>query len=72
MEAHAQDVDEEVDGIALEVALRPAPVAFFDDETGVGGQFEIARLGRDELDALLFEQWGQQVCNFQHAVTCCV
>jgi len=44
METHAQDVDEEVDGIALEVALRPAPVAFFEDETGVGGQLEIARL----------------------------
>src|ERR1051325_2015384 len=37
VEAHLENVDEEVDGIALEVALGPAPIAFFDDETGKGG-----------------------------------
>ena len=44
VEANAQDVDEEVNGVALQVALRPPPVAFLDDETGVGDQFKIASL----------------------------
>ena len=42
-------MDEEVDGVALEVALGPAPVALFEDETGEGGQLEVARLLSDEL-----------------------
>ena len=60
VEAHFEDVDEEVDGVAFEVALGPAPVAFFDDETGEGGQLEVARLRCDELQAALFQQGNQR------------
>ena len=59
MEAHAQDMDEEVNGVAIEVALRPAPVTIFDDETGIGGQNKIVRLARDELESAFFEQRNQ-------------
>lgn len=59
METQAQHLDEEVDGVAVEVALRPAPVAFFDDETGERGQLEVTRFLLDELDAAFLEQRGQ-------------
>lgn len=42
VEAHFEDVDEEVDGVTLQVVVGPAPVAFLDDQTWVGGQL-IAR-----------------------------
>ena len=38
VEGQAEDLDVEVNGIAGQMALGPAPVAVFDDETGVGGQ----------------------------------
>ena len=40
--------------VAGEVALGPAPVTVFDDQTGTGGQNEIARLVFDELDVANF------------------
>ena len=47
VEVHAQDVDKEVDGVAVEVSVRPAPVTFFDDQAGIGGQDKVARLFGD-------------------------
>ena len=33
----------EVNGVAREVALRPTPIAVFDEEAGIGGQHEITQ-----------------------------
>lgn len=44
MEGHPEHLDMEVDGVAVEIALGPAPVTVFDDETGIGGQNEVTRL----------------------------
>lgn len=60
MEGQAEDLDMEVNGVAGEVALRPAPVAVLDDETWKGGQDKIARLAGDELETMLFEQGNQR------------
>lgn len=59
VERQAEDLDVEVNGVAGQIALRPAPVAFFDDETGEGGQSKIAGLTRDELESAFFEQRDQ-------------
>ncbi len=48
VEVHSQNLNKEVDGIASQVALGPAPVAVLDDEAGKDGQLEIARLLFDE------------------------
>ena len=37
-----------MDGVAAEVALRPAPVAVFDDEAGIGEQNEIGGLAGNQ------------------------
>lgn len=60
MEVQAQDLDLEVDGIALEVALGPAPIRFFDEEAGEGGQLEVARLLFDELEAAFLQERDQR------------
>ena len=60
MEGQAEDLDVEVDGVAGQVAFGPAPVAVFDDEAGIGGQNEIARLACDELESALLEQRDQR------------
>ena len=60
VEGEAEDLDVEVNGVAGEVTLRPAPVAVFDDETGIGGQNKIAGLAGDEFQFTLLEQWHQR------------
>ena len=47
VEAHAENLDEEVNGVAREVALWPAPVAVFDDQAGISGQLEVIRSALD-------------------------
>jgi hypothetical protein len=42
VEGKANDLDEEVDGIAREVPLGPAPVGVFDEETWMVDQFVVA------------------------------
>ena len=59
VEGQAEDLDTEVNGVAGEVALRPAPIGVLDDETGIGGQSKIARLAFDELESALLQQWKQ-------------
>ena len=61
MEGEAEDLDVEVDGVACKVSLGPAPVAVFDEETGIGGQNKIARLLFDDLVSAFLEQ-GKQRC----------
>lgn len=56
MEAHPEDLHEEVNGVAGEVAFRPAPVAVFDDESGMGGHNKVARLVFDERESAPSEQ----------------
>jgi hypothetical protein len=41
----------EVNGVAREIALRPAPVAVLEDEAGEGGQQEIVTALLEELEA---------------------
>ena len=60
VEGQAKDLDVEVNGVAGEVPLRPAPIAVFDDEAGIGGQGKIARLLGDEFKSALFEQGHEQ------------
>jgi hypothetical protein len=51
VEAQAEYADAEVDGVACQVALGPAPVAVLDDETGIGGEIMVPRLTFAELEA---------------------
>ena len=60
VEGQAEDLDEEVNGVAGQVALGPAPVAVFDDQAGIGGQVKVARLACDELEPALLEQRDQR------------
>lgn len=60
VEGQPQHLDMEVNGITGEVTFRPAPVAVFDDETGIGWQNKIARLALDQLQAALLQQRHQR------------
>jgi hypothetical protein len=59
MEGQTEDLDMEVNGVASQISLRPAPVTVLDEEPGVGGQNKIARLAFDELESAFLEQRGQ-------------
>lgn len=56
VEGQAENLDVEVNGVAGEVPFRPAPVAVFDDETGIGGQNKIARFACNKFKSALPEQ----------------
>jgi len=60
MEGQAENLDVEVNGVASEVALGPAPVTVFDDEAGIGGQNKIAGLLGNELKPALLKQRHQR------------
>ena len=60
VEGQTKNLDMEVNGIAGQIAFRPAPVTVFDDEAGIGGQNEIVRLVGDELESALLEQRHQR------------
>ena len=38
VEGKAEDLDEKINGVPGQIALGPAPVGVFYDETGIGGQ----------------------------------
>ena len=59
MEGEAENLDKEVDGIASQVTLRPAPVAVFEEQALVSGQFEVAGGQLEELEAAFLEQGDQ-------------
>ncbi len=42
VEREAENLDEEVNGVASQLSLRPSPIAVFDEEAFVGGQLEVA------------------------------
>ncbi len=56
VKGEAQNLDEEVDGVAGQVPLGPALVALFEDQAGIGGREEIACGLFDELERTLLEQ----------------
>ena len=56
----AQHAHEEVNGIAGQVPFWPAPIAVFDDQTGIGGQDKITRLAWEDLDSALLQQGNQR------------
>ena len=56
MKGQAEDLHAEVDGVARERALRPAPVGIFADEAGIRAEEEVAAASLDEVEAALFEQ----------------
>jgi hypothetical protein len=49
-------LNEEVDGVAGQIAVWSAPVAFFDDQSGKGRYFEITRFRFDQLQSAFLEQ----------------
>ena len=55
VERGAEDFDAKVDGVASEVALRPAPVAFFNDEAGIAVDGVIARVSLVEFESAALE-----------------
>ena len=59
MEGQAEHAHEEVNGVAGEVALRPAPIAVLDDEAGIGRQNKIACLAGDELESAFAQSYGR-------------
>ena len=56
VEGQAEDLDVEVNGIAGQIAFGPAPVAVFDDESGIGGQNIVACVPSNEFKFALLEQ----------------
>lgn len=60
VEAQAEDLDKEVNGIAGPVTLGPAPIAVFEDETRKGGQKEIARFLFKQLESPFMKQWPER------------
>ena len=60
VEGQAENLDVEVNGVAGQVAFGPAPVAVFDDETGISWQNKIAGLLGNELKPALLEQRHQR------------
>ena len=62
VEGQAEDLGTEVDGVAGQIALGPAPIGVFDDQTGIGGQGKIAGLACRQVESALLEepnQWRQ-------------
>lgn len=61
MEGDAEDLHEEVNGVAGHVALRPAPVAVFEDQAFVSSQLEVAVLiSLDEFQAAFLQERSQR------------
>ena len=56
MEGQTEDLHEEVDGVTGLVALGPAPVTVFDDETGEGGYAKVVGGQFDQYETPLCEE----------------
>ena len=56
MEAHPQDLDAEVDGVAGQMAFGPAPVAVFEEEARMGGQFKVVGVAFAQGQTTLLQQ----------------
>ena len=57
MERQSQNFHAEVDGVASQVALGPAPIAIFDDEAGIGEDVVVRGIALTELEAASLEEW---------------
>src|SRR3990172_3541064 len=60
MEGSPEDMDEEIDGVAGQLAFGPAPIRVFHDEAGKGGHQEVAATLLDQLMPAFFEQRHQR------------
>ena len=60
MEGEAEHLDEQVDGIASQLARWPTPIAVFDEQALVSDQFKIAGGQFDEFEAALAQQGNQR------------
>ncbi len=58
VEGETEDLGVEVDGVAGEVALGPAPEGVFYDETLESGQGKVAGIAWDEKETALFAEEG--------------
>lgn len=56
VETHADDLNEEVDGVAALIAVRPAPIRVLHDEAGEHRHQNVAAAGFDELVPAFFEE----------------
>lgn len=56
VEGEAEDLDEEVDGVAGLVSFGPAPIRVLRDEAGEGGHRKVAATGFDELESAFFQK----------------
>src|SRR5436190_19056229 len=60
IEGQAENLDEEVDGVACQLALWPTPIAVLDEQALVSGQFKIDGRQLDELEASPAQQGNQR------------
>lgn len=60
VEGQAEHAHEQVNGVAGEITLGPAPIAVFNDQAGVGGQDKIACRPFQQLESAFLEQWRQR------------
>ena len=73
VEGEAYDPDEEVDGIARELALRPAPVGLFDEETRMVDQLVVApfALAQGEVTSVEEGEDRSHPCGAYLIARCC-
>jgi hypothetical protein len=57
VEGQAEHPHKEINGVAFQISLRPAPVAVFDEQTWVIGQFEVAGGRLDQFQPALSTIW---------------
>jgi len=60
VEGETEHLDEEVDGVAGQLALGPAPITVFDQQARVSGQFEVVGGPGDQFQVALLEQRRQR------------
>jgi hypothetical protein len=65
VEAQAEHLNEEVDGVASLVARRPTPIGPFDSETRKGREDEVAGVAFEQLHAAFLQQWSLQAVKAQ-------
>ncbi len=58
VEAQAQNLNEEVDGVAGQVASRPLPIAVFDDQIRIGGLLVVFRFAFEKLKPAPLQERG--------------
>ena len=59
VEREALDFDEEVDGVAGQIAFGPAPIAVLDEETAEGGDGKVTGFALAEGEAVFFQERSQ-------------